>query len=345
VTSAPGGISCGATCQASYAHGTTTTLTGTPGLHTQPVKWSGCDEVTKAGECLVTMSAAREVSAVFSLEPQYVQYMVTIGLKGTGKGSVSSTPAGIACPTDCSSEFTFKTVVKLVATPAPGSELARWSLKTCGASTTCTITVRGTRQVNAVFTAVGTRTLTVGKAGSGSGVVTSKPAAIECGQVCSAELDASAKVVLRATPAVGSAFAGWSGEGCSGTGSCKVSMNEARNVTATFAATGVQLPGILSVRSPIRVKGHKALLRVSCHGGRCAGVVRLTARVRKSGGRTRNVSIGRASVNLEAGVSSTLGMRLSRTGISLLRELGRISARVSGGGTLPHRVRLSLRRR
>jgi hypothetical protein len=46
-------------------------------------------------------------------------------------------------------------------------------------------------------------------------------------------------VTLTATPtglgAAASSFAGWSGSGCVGTGSCVVSMTAARLVTATFA--------------------------------------------------------------------------------------------------------------
>jgi len=346
VTAVPSGISCGATCQATYSHGTSVTLSGTPGLHTEAVKWAGCDKIVEENRCQVSMEAAREVSATFNLEPQYVEFTVTLRIKGTGSGSVASVPSGISCPGDCSQAYVFKTPVKLVATPAPGSEFAHWSGGTCSGTGPCERKINSNRTVNAVFKAVGNRPLTVSKAGSGSGIVTSKPAAIECGQACSTELDASTKVALHAIPAVGSTFTGWSGEGCSGTGSCKVLMNEARNVTATFArGSGPQPQGVLSVRNPIKVKGHRALLRLSCQGGPCRGTLRLLARVKSSSGHATSISIGSTSVNLEAGVSSSKGMRLSRTGISLLRKAGRLRVRVAGGGTLPHNVKLSLQRR
>jgi hypothetical protein len=322
------------------------TLSGTAGLHSEAVKWAGCSKIVEENKCQVSMEAAREVSATFNLEPQYVEYTVTLRIKGTGKGSVESAPSGIGCPGDCSETYVFKTPVRLVATPAPGSEFAHWSGGTCSGTGPCERKINSNRTVNAVFKAVGNRPLTVSKAGSGSGVVTSKPAAIECGQTCSTELDASTRVALHAIPAVGSTFTGWSGEGCSCTGSCKVLMNEARNVTATFAGgSGPGSHGVLSVRNPIKVKGHRALLRLSCQGGPCRGTLRLIAKVRGSSGRAKNVSIGSVSVNLQAGVSSSQGMRLSRTGISLLRKAGRLRVRVAGGGTLPHSVKLSLRRR
>jgi hypothetical protein len=78
-----------------------------------------------------------------------------------------------------------------------------------------------------------TFTLTTARAGSGSGSVSSSPAGISCGSTCTATFLEPTQVQLTATPASGSTFAGWSGA-CSGTGSCIVTMLEARNVTATF---------------------------------------------------------------------------------------------------------------
>jgi hypothetical protein len=75
--------------------------------------------------------------------------------------------------------------------------------------------------------------LSVQKAGSGNGTVTSNPAGIHCGATCTAQFDDGTSVSLTATPATGSVFAGWSGA-CSGTGTCQVSMTQARSVTATF---------------------------------------------------------------------------------------------------------------
>jgi hypothetical protein len=69
---------------------------------------------------------------------------------------------------------------------------------------------------------------------SGTGKVTSDPAGIDCTGNCSNAYTSETKVTLTATPDVNSTFAGWSGEGCSGTGPCIVTMNQTRNVYATF---------------------------------------------------------------------------------------------------------------
>src|SRR3989475_6233924 len=76
--------------------------------------------------------------------------------------------------------------------------------------------------------------LTVSRAGAGTRAV-SGPAGINCGSACSATFGAGAVVTLTATPAAGSVFAGWSGGGCSGTGSCVVTVSAATTVTATFS--------------------------------------------------------------------------------------------------------------
>jgi outer membrane protein OmpA-like peptidoglycan-associated protein len=78
-------------------------------------------------------------------------------------------------------------------------------------------------------------TLTVQKAGSGSGTVTSSPSGIDCGSDCTETYNAGTIVTLTAVAASGSIFEGWSGGGCSGTGTCAVTMDTSKTVTATLA--------------------------------------------------------------------------------------------------------------
>jgi Divergent InlB B-repeat domain/IPT/TIG domain len=78
--------------------------------------------------------------------------------------------------------------------------------------------------------------LTVAKAGSGAGTVSSSPGGINCGTACTGSFTERTSVTLTAGAASGSTFAGWGGA-CSGVAStCVVPMNAAETVTATFNA-------------------------------------------------------------------------------------------------------------
>jgi hypothetical protein len=80
--------------------------------------------------------------------------------------------------------------------------------------------------------------LNISKTGSGSGTVTSVPAGIDCGSTCSANFTFNTSIDLSAAPVSGSTFTGWSGA-CTGTGTCTVTMNQARSVSAEFALTSI----------------------------------------------------------------------------------------------------------
>ena len=74
---------------------------------------------------------------------------------------------------------------------------------------------------------------TVAKAGSGDGTVVSTPTGINCGSDCAEDYPAGLAVTLTASPAQGSAFSGWTGA-CTGSGTCTVTVDSAKNVTAMF---------------------------------------------------------------------------------------------------------------
>ena len=78
-------------------------------------------------------------------------------------------------------------------------------------------------------------TLTLAKAGAGSGTVTSSQAGIACGAACSHAYPNGTIVTLTAAPATGSVFAGWSGGVCTGTGNCIRTIGSNTSVTATFS--------------------------------------------------------------------------------------------------------------
>ena len=87
-----------------------------------------------------------------------------------------------------------------------------------------------------------TSTLRVAKDGNGSGRVTSRPGGIWCGADCAQDYEPvpGAAVVLRARPAEGSRFEGWSGVACDDDDTtCRVPIGKSdRTVTATFMPGG-----------------------------------------------------------------------------------------------------------
>ena len=97
----------------------------------------------------------------------------------------------------------------------------------------------GAKTVGATFT-VTKRTLSVTAAGNGTGTVTSDPG-INCGEDCQESYDHGTTVTLTATPSENSDFTGFTG--CDddppvarirAVDTCTVTMDRARDVTATF---------------------------------------------------------------------------------------------------------------
>jgi hypothetical protein len=225
ITSTPAGISCGSSCSASYTYGTQVTLTASPEVSSTFNGWSGA--CSGSGACTTTMTAARSVTAVFSLK----SFALTVTKAGTGTGTVSSSPAGISCGSTCSATYGYGTMVLLNAAAAADSTFTGWSGSGCTGTGMCTVTMDQARSVTATF-ALKTFTLSVGI--SGNGTVSSSPAGISCNPTCSATFPYGTTVTLTATPGADSTFSGWTGD-CYGAGGCSIVMTEARMVNASFS--------------------------------------------------------------------------------------------------------------
>lgn len=77
-----------------------------------------------------------------------------------------------------------------------------------------------------------TRMLSVSETGNGSGTVSG--AGLDCPSTCSTNYTTGSLATLTAVAASGSTFVGWSGGGCSGTGTCVTPVNDDETVVATF---------------------------------------------------------------------------------------------------------------
>jgi endoglucanase len=164
---------------------------------------------------------------------------LVVSKSGSGSGTVTSNPSGISCGSTCSHDYANGTNVTLTASAGSGSTFTGWGGACFGNDPTCTVSMTLNRSVTATFDPVGlTYTLSVAKAGTGTGTVTSNPSGISCGSNCSEAYLSGTSVDLSASADSGSAFTGWSGA-CSGTGTCTVAMSAARTVTATFMSANV----------------------------------------------------------------------------------------------------------
>ena len=100
-----------------------------------------------------------------------------------------------------------------------------------------------------------TFTLTTIMAGAGFGSVTSDPSGINCGIDCSESYQEGSVVTLTASADTGSVFRGWSGGGCSGTGTCVVTMNANTGVTATFTLPTELSPNEGTIGTQLTITG------------------------------------------------------------------------------------------
>jgi hypothetical protein len=230
VSSSPSGILCGSTCTASFNSGTIVVLTATAASGYTFAGWSGA--CTGTGSCSLSMTVARSITATFNAVTP-TAYTLTVAKAGTGSGIVTSSVGGISCGNTCAATYNEGASVTLSAAPTIGSTFGGWS-GACSGTGTCSLTMTAARSVTATFNAVAptTYTLSVGRAGTGSGTVTSSIGDINCGSSCSANYNPGASVTLSATASTGSTFSGWSGD-CSGV-PCIVAMDGPHNVTATF---------------------------------------------------------------------------------------------------------------
>jgi phospholipase C len=159
-----------------------------------------------------------------------ISYSLAVTENGTG--TITSSPAGINCPTSCSANFQQGSQVTLSAAPGSSSVFGGWS-GACSGSGNCNLTIASATSVAATFNAGYQLTVTV----SGTGNVTSTPAGINCPGTCSAGFAQNTQVTLAATAAASNIFSAWSG-GCTGAAACTVTLASATSVTATFTALG-----------------------------------------------------------------------------------------------------------
>jgi len=138
----PTAFECAQSCNLQLDLGLAVTLVARPIAGARFVGWKGACTGTAA--CAVTLDAARSVTATFGAST----FRLTVGVGG--KGKVSSSPAGLTCPTRCSANFKASSNVRLRATASPGFVFSGWT-GSCGGKSACVVKLNGNRSVRATF--------------------------------------------------------------------------------------------------------------------------------------------------------------------------------------------------
>lgn len=147
VVSEPSGIDCGATCTATFAFASQATLTATADAGYVFAGWSGACAGSTSSTCVVRLQSGLAATATFAR----ITHPLTVTV--VGSGTVTSSPAGISCGSDCVEDYVENTPVTLTATPAAGSTFGGWS-DGCSGTGSCATTVSTAVSVTATFTAI-----------------------------------------------------------------------------------------------------------------------------------------------------------------------------------------------
>ena len=306
------GIDCPGDCSEPVADGTSVSLRAIPAPGNVFTTWADdCAPAGTADVCTLVVNGDKTARGSFAPVPP-PRHRLSIGV--TGPGSVSG--GGVSCTGGaCAAEYPAGTAITLVATPAPGFNFRGWR-GDCEGFDPCTVVLDGDKSVAAAFSPdpviidapepdippADTEPLMVSVSDAGTvtggppprsrfakAVPADDPGSISCGQTryaCYAEYEDGETVTLRATPARGFRFAGWTGACSGGAATCRVRLTADRRVTARFTPRGAARVLAMAVRRPtVRVRWRTSVgsgrLVVA---GRIAGPARLRLALRRPAG-------------------------------------------------------------
>ena len=238
VTADAAGIRCGSAareCDGTAGQGTSVQLVATPDAGAMFDSWAdGPCAGSAAATCDVPVAGPTEIAAAFRRATP-VPGAVPLTLKVIG--DVDSEPAGIDCPPTCTASYASGTPVTLRALTE-----SDWRRSCVGIGRRCTVIVDGPVDVDVSVLPPPTDTsgygLTIGVSGPGTIV----GGGFHCGGStgsalgCRQAFGPGSKVTLKAVPARGARFVGWTGF-CQLAGKqrqCQVRVSTAKTVGAVF---------------------------------------------------------------------------------------------------------------
>jgi hypothetical protein len=192
----------------------------------------------RLGQLFVT-SGNSEGSKFLTYGPNLPSLSLSVQKTGTGGGTVTSLPDGIACGGACVSEYNSEETINLFAAPDGRSDFTGWTVSgngavPCPGTGSCSVFLIGNYEVTANFEPAPLQPLSVTVTGSGS--VSSEPVGLSCNSgACSEEFAEGRAILLSASPAAHSRVV-WSGcDAVPSPDTCEVTMSAARSVGVEFA--------------------------------------------------------------------------------------------------------------
>lgn len=193
-----------------YNYGTTVVLTAVPAAGSMFIEWQDAEGNSLGSDPLtVLMDKDVTVKAVF-------KSLHNLDIEIIGNGDVTKTPG----PDDAEGDYLEGTAVTLTATPDTGWHFVGYSANVVGD----VVTMNGPQKVIATFE-IDKHLLTVTQEGLGS-IEPTNPSGL---------YDYNTDVALKAVPATGQHFVGWTGDVVSTDTDISVTMDKDKAVKATFA--------------------------------------------------------------------------------------------------------------
>jgi hypothetical protein len=194
-------IACGTMCSAVF-ESASVVLIEAPDPMSGFINWgAGC--APNANTCTVTTSTATtDITATFQ---HFAELSVTV--TGTG-GTVTSAPAGIDCPPDCSASFPPNTSVRLTAAGHGASFFSTWdgACQSAQSQSQCLLTMNADQSASADFASDFVMNIYPGAVVDSTAMITNdvgQPACLALNRVCSLHFAIEPQVV-NLTPVAGS---------------------------------------------------------------------------------------------------------------------------------------------
>jgi uncharacterized repeat protein (TIGR02543 family) len=199
-----------------YLEGTELTLTAQADSGYYFAQWGGDLSGGTNPESL-TMNGNKNVTAQFNED--IPDYNLTTSVHPSGSGSVSVSPSG--------GTYQAGTEIELTANPSSGYVFSEWSGGATGGQNPRYITMDGDKNVTANFLECVSLSASASPSAGGDLSISPSPN-------CGSRYVPGTEVTISQSKNSGYVFDGWSGA-CTGTGSCSITMDSDKSVTANYA--------------------------------------------------------------------------------------------------------------